>query len=182
MLAPQTTTTAPMNRAQRRGLAKASKRPAPQRTFQANKPMELLNNCRPYDEAEIAHDLVRIRFAFESLRDGTADTEDFNRVAVAINLAKLRALEIDEILADVIERGQDAMTRCQVRYRNTGRWGFDGPGLAAVLVALDAHEEILTKSSPKQMERSMLLLRDILDKQIANAATAEHVTPLEMKP
>ena len=144
------------------------------------KPFVLLNNCSPYQETEIAHDLVRIRFAFEGLRDGTADTEDFNRVAVAINLAKLRALEIDEILADAIERGQDAMSRCQARYRSTGRWGFDGQGLQAVLVALDMHDEILGKSSPAQMENAMLKLHEILTKRMADAAASERITPLEM--
>ena len=178
MLAPQNTSQ-PMNRAMKRQMEKMKKHKKP-RMFAADGPMVLLNNSSPYEQEEISRDLIRIRCAFERIRDGEADTEDFNRVSTAINLAKIRALEISELLADVIERGQDAMTRCQERYRKTGRWGFDGPGLQEVVISLEAHEEILSKSSPNQMTRAMYLLRDILDKQIANAATDQRATPLVM--
>lgn len=154
-----------MNRAQRREQQKMAKRKKPQagRRFDSMqdayahllKPIALLNDCRPYRETEVAHDMLRIRAAFERLKDGTADQDDFNRVAVAFNLAKIRAIEIDETLADELEKSQDAMMRCKERYKKHGRFGFDGEGLQACEYAIEAHEAILVESSPKQMENAM---------------------------
>lgn len=158
-----------LNRAQRRELSKKSKQKKPQagRRFATMqdayahllKPIALLNDCRPYEEQDVAHDLLRIMAAFERLKDGTADQEDFSRVAVAMNLAKIRAIEIDEGLADELEKAQDAMMRCKARYQKHGRFGFDGEGLQACEYAIAAHEEILKASTPKQMENAMFAAR-----------------------
>lgn len=118
-------------------------------------PIALLNDCRPYREGEVAHDLLRIRAAFDRLKDGSADKQDFDRVAVAFNLAKIRAIEIDEALADELESAQDAMIRCKERFKKHGHFGFDGCGLQACEYALEAHETILEASSHKQMQNAM---------------------------
>lgn len=129
------------------------------------KPLVLLNDCRPYHETEVAGQLIKIRFAYERLKDGTADKNDFDRVGVAINLAKVRAMEIDETLANALERAQDAMTRCKDRYQRHGRFGFDGPGLQDMEYAIEANEEIVTHSSPKQMDMAMQAMVEALRKQ-----------------
>lgn len=167
-----------LNRKQRRDMdkkAKAKKAQAGRRfaTMQDAyahllKPIALLNDCRPYREDELSTDMLRIRTAFDRIKEGTADQEDFNRVGVAINLAKIRALEISEELADGIERGQDAMVRCKQRFEKTGRWGFDGEGLQDMAYAMEAHEAILVESSPKQMENAMFAMRKALQIQSKN--------------
>lgn len=168
-----------LNRADRRAMKKAARRKPqskPRARFHTQqeayahllKPIALLEECRVYEEREVAHDLLRIRAAFDRLVDGTADQEDFNRVGVAINLAKIRALEISEELADGIERGQDAMVRCKLRFEKTGRWGFDGEGLQDMDYAMEAHEAILVESSPKQMENAMFAMRKALKIQSKN--------------
>lgn len=165
-----------LNRAQRREAKKAEKRKEKlprNRLFNSAqdalahllKPIALLRDCRPYEEREINLDLVKIREAFIRLKDGSADTEDFRRVAVAINLAKVRAMDIDDILANAIEDAQDAMTRCKERFTKHGRYGFDGQGLQITEYAIDAHEEILKNSSPKLMEDAMFVLHDVVKKQ-----------------
>lgn len=167
-----------LNRQQRRDMAKKAKSKKPQtgKRFASMqdayahllKPIALLKDCRPYREEELSTDMLRIRTAFERIKDGTADHEDFNRVGVAINLAKVRALEISEELANGIERGQDAMVRCKERYEKTGRWGFDGQGLRDMDYAMEAHEAILVESSPKQMENAMFAMRKALQIQTKN--------------
>ena len=179
MLAPQETHIPTLNRAMRRQQAKDAKRkpPAALKRFSSQteamkyllKPLTLLNDCRPYTPEEIAGDLIRIRACYDRLKDGTADQEDFNRVGVAINLAKLRAMEIDETLADAIERAQDAMNRCKQRWDKHGRFGFDGQGLQDMDYAIEAHETIVEKSTLKQMELCMMALRDILNLQMRKA-------------
>lgn len=164
-----------MNRAMRREAKKAERRKKPQagRRFATMqdayahlfKPIALLYDCRPYREGEVAHDLVKIRVAFSRIKEGTADQEDFNRVAVAFNLAKIRAIEIDEALADELENAQDAMIRCKERFKKHGHFGFDGCGLQACEYALEAHETILEASSHKQMQNAMEVARKAIKLQ-----------------
>lgn len=145
-----------------RRLAKRADRMAPLRTFDKLAPLTKLVNAMPHEPGEKAEEHIKVRAAFERLRDGSADTDDFNHVAMAINMAKVRALEIDATLADMLERGQDAMTRCDERHRRLGRFGFDGPGLCQVLDALDATESIVDSSSPLQMRRARNVVTDQL--------------------
>lgn len=179
MLAPLESPGTTPNRAQRRTMEKAARRqPAlrPRAQFASQqeaythllKPLALLSDCRTYEEREIVHDLLRIRAAYDRLKDGGADQEDFNRVAVAINLAKVRAMEISEPMANEIEIAQDAMMACKTRYQKHGRFGFDGPSIQAMDYAVEAYEVILSESSPKQMENAMFSMRAALQKQTAH--------------
>lgn len=70
--------------------------------------IRVLDRARPFDEGDTTAEHIKTRACFERLADGTADNDDFDRVAMAINLAKVRALEIDDGLASVLECGQDA--------------------------------------------------------------------------
>ena len=166
----------PMNRAQRRAAEKAAKRKpsaaakrfASQKEAYAHllKPPALLNDCRPFREGEVDLDIVKVRFAYDRLKDGTADEDDFLLVGLAINMAKVRAMEISEFLANEIEKAQDAMNRCRERYLKRGRFGFDGIGIQAMDYAIEAHDEILQKSSPKQMQMAAEVVRKVLLKQM----------------
>lgn len=121
-----------------------------------------LRDSRPYEEHELVADFIKVQESYLRLRDGGADEADFNRVAVAINLAKVRALSIDEILANGIEKAQDAMMKCKARRQQHGRYGFDGQGLQAMAYAVEAHEEIVKLSSPKQMLDAMAVMHKAL--------------------
>lgn len=166
----------PMNRTQRRAAEKAAKRkpPAATKRFASQKeayahllkPLALLNDCRPFREGEVDLDIVKVRFAYDRLKDGTADEDDFLLVGLAINMAKVRAMEISEYLADEIEKAQDAMNRCRERYLKHGRFGFDGIGIQAMDYAIEAHDEIVQKSSPKQMQMAAEVVRKVLLKQM----------------
>lgn len=129
------------------------------------KPLALLNDCRTFREGEVDLDIVKIRGAYERLKDGSADEGDFLLAGLAINMAKVRALEISEFLANEIEKAQDAMNRCRERYLKHKRFGFDGPGIQAMDYAIEANEEILVNSSPKQMQMAADVVRRVLLKQ-----------------
>lgn len=132
------------------------------------KPIALLNDCRPFREGEVDLDIVKVRGAYERLKDGTADEDDFLLAGLVINMTKVRAMEISEFLADEIEKAQDAMNRCRERYLKHGRFGFDGEGLQAMEYAIEAHDEILVHSSPKQMQDAADVVRRVLLKQMGD--------------
>lgn len=165
-----------MNRKDRRAAEKAARRKPPSKprarfnTYEeayqhATKPLQLMENCRPYEESDVAHDLLRIRTAFERIEKGGADEEDFNRVAVAFNIAKVRALEIDESLADDLELTQDAMIRCKEQHQREGFFGMGVIDAGHCRQGLLIHEAILQASSPQQMKLAMDVMKTAIQRQ-----------------
>ena len=122
--------------------------------------LQLLDDARPFDAGDTTDSHIKTRAAFDRLCDSTADDDDFDRVAIAINLAKVRALEIDPKLADLLEVAQDAMTAIRKRQERWGKWDVLDAERASVLLALDASEAIVDASSPLQMRRAMQVMRE----------------------
>lgn len=116
--------------------------------------LRVLHNARPYEEGEMAEEHIKTRAAFERLRDGQGDEEDFDRVSMMLNIGLVRAEDIGngELLVQTMQKAQDAMVRVKARYLRGLRFGFDADGLASVPAALDAYETIMDASSPKQMK------------------------------
>ena len=150
-----------MNRAQRRAAEKAAKKKPSRmvRRFASEqeaidhllKPIALLYDCRPIQEEETLKDFNRIRMAVERLKDGTADKNDFEAISLALMIAGVRALDIDEALIPPIDAAMAAMTRCKRRKETHGRYGFDGVGLQDLLYAIEINEEIVRNSTRKQL-------------------------------
>lgn len=122
--------------------------------------LQLLDDARPFDAGDTTDSHIKTRAAFDRLCDSTADDDDFNRVAIAINLAKVRALEIDPKLADLLEVAQDAMTAIRKRQERWGKWDVLDAEQDSVLDALHANEAIVDASSPLQMRRAMQVMRE----------------------
>ena len=78
---------------------------------------------------------------------------------MALNLAKVRALEIDRALADLLEAGQDAMTAVRKRHDKWAKWEVLPAERSAIVDALDAHEAITDASSPLQMYEALDVVR-----------------------
>lgn len=145
-----------LNREQRRAARRQAARPQrPARSYNKAAGIEALLNAQPHEPGEKVAEHIKTRTALDRLRQGGAGTDDFDHLAMVINIAKVRALDIDDTLADMIERAQDAMGRCKARYLAHGRFGFDGPGLQQVLEAVDAAEAIIDASSPTQMRTAL---------------------------
>lgn len=117
--------------------------------------LQLLDDARPYDEGDATDAHIKAWAAFERLCDGTADAEDFNRVATAINMATVRAREIDAGLAAMLECAQAAMNALRKRQERWGKWDILPAERAAVIEALCANEPIVDASSPLQMRRAL---------------------------
>lgn len=121
--------------------------------------LRLLDRARPFDQGDTTEQHIKTRACFERLADGTADNDDFDRVAMAINLAKIRALEIDRGLADLLEAGQDAMTAVRRRHDKWEKWEVLPAERVAIVDAMDAHEAITDASSPLQMHEALDVVR-----------------------
>ena len=121
--------------------------------------LRLLDRARPFDEGDTTEQHIKTRACFERLADGTADNDDFDRVAMALNLAKVRALEIDRALADLLTEGQNAMTAVRKRQERWDKWEVLPAERTAIVEALDAHEAITDASSPLQMHEALDVVR-----------------------
>ena len=131
--------------------------------------IRVLDRARPFDVGDTTAEHITTRACFERLADGTADNDDFNRVAMAINLAKVRALEIDDGLASVLECGQDAMKALRARHERWAKWDMLPAERAAVAQAMDAHEAITDASSPLQMMAALDVVRRVIRQQTRQA-------------
>ena len=126
----------------------------------------LLDRARPFDEGDTTGEHIKTRACFERLADGTAGNDDFNRVATALNLAKVRALEIDQALANLLEVGQDAMAAIRRRHDKWAKWEVLPAERTAIVDALDAHEAITDASSPLQMMAALDVVRRVIKQQM----------------
>ena len=128
--------------------------------------IRVLDRARPFDEGDTTAEHIKTRACFERLADGTADNDDFDRVAMAINLAKVRALEIDDGLASVLECGQDAMHALRARHERWAKWDMLPAERAAIAQSMDAHEAITDASSPLQMMAALDVVRRVIRQQV----------------
>ncbi|WP_422846914.1 hypothetical protein ACOYR4_13150 [Acidovorax sp. M14] len=128
--------------------------------------IRMLDRARPFEEGDTTAEHIKTRACFERLADGTADNDDFDRVAMALNLAKVRALEIDDGLACVLECGQDAMRALRARHERWAKWDMLPVERAAIAQAMDAHEVITDASSPLQMMAALDVVRRVIQQQM----------------
>lgn len=131
--------------------------------------IRVLDRARPFDEGDTTAEHIKTRACFERLADGTADNDDFDRVAMALNLAKVRALEIDQALANLLEVGQDAMAAIRRRHDKWAKWEVLPAERTAIVEALDAHEAITDASSPLQMMAALDVVRRVIKQQMRQA-------------
>ncbi len=128
--------------------------------------IRVLDRARPFDEGDTTAEHIKTRACFERLADGTADNDDFYRVAMALNLAKVRALEIDQALANLLEVGQDAMAAIGRRHDKWTKWEVLPAERTAIVDALDAHEAITDASSPLQMMAALDVVMRVIKQQM----------------
>jgi hypothetical protein len=95
--------------------------------------------------------------ALDAMSHGHGDETHFDSLAGAVNLALVlaeRAANNADAIA-LIQAAQDALMRAQHRSKTLGRYGFDGPGYAAVQAVLDLHDQQLALCTGKQIIDAM---------------------------
>jgi hypothetical protein len=95
--------------------------------------------------------------AFDNLTKCTGTQQDFDGLGMAINVAVVRADDIDPsgLLSSKFTPAIDGFTRMQERHGRTGTLAFDGLGLQAAREALDLYDQILGLSTPRQMMQAL---------------------------
>lgn len=99
--------------------------------------------------------MAKLYSAFGDLKGGSTDDDLFDRLAAAINVGIVRAEQISSACVAPMLAARDALIRCDDIRGRHGRYGFDGPGLAAMAAGLDLYEEMVRNSTPQQMREAM---------------------------
>jgi|AACY02.16.fsa_nt_gi hypothetical protein len=126
-------------------------------------PIALLDDCRQYEQRDLTSDFIKLRESFTRLCDGSADDDNHRQLYIAIQLAALRAEQIDAELAAQFAPALSALSRCKERRKSTSKYDLDGIGMQSVSWAIDVHEEILRHSTPKQMDNCLKKIVKAID-------------------
>jgi len=117
--------------------------------------LRLLAQARPHDSGVLVSQHIKLRNAFYRLCAGEADTDDFDNVAMSLNIAKIRAYQIHKDLADVVAAAQVALGAVQQRYVKWQKWQVLGAERESIADGITAYEQIADASSPLQMRNAM---------------------------
>lgn len=152
MMPTAATTTAPqpMNRKARRDAAKGRGQLSARKKPKLGG-LYLLDWARPFEGSDTLDLKIKVRDCLQTLKDGTSEAHHFDYVAMAFNVAMVRAESIDPSLVTTVQRGMDAMVRMRERAQRGLNLRFDSPGLRDTPPAIDVYEAILDASSPLQM-------------------------------
>ena len=159
-----------MNRADRRAQAKAARR-APQRyahdRLRNVTAMEAaLRQHREADPSKVTTLMIELHSCFDAMKNGTTDTELFDRLGASMNNGLIRAESIAPEAVDVMLGAQRAMNEAGVIYERHGRFGFTGAGLQAMADALDLYGQIVAMSTPRQILEAAQEARRRVERQL----------------
>lgn len=153
-----------LNRAQRRAMEKAARRPPkPQRSGNVEAIARAVTHAQRAIQpvtADQARDLaIAYHGALNAIAHGKGTDEDANTLALAANIALMLVevgLGIDQL--PTVHAAQDAIVNMMRREQRTGRFGFAGEELRAVQDLLDLHDAQL--SDPDCTEAVMVAALD----------------------
>ncbi|MGQ3051078.1 MAG: hypothetical protein ACT6S0_04775 [Roseateles sp.] len=135
-----------LNRAQRRAMEKASRRPPkPKRADSVDAVGFAIRRAQRAIQpvsADQARDLaIAYHGALNAISQGTGNAEDANTLALAANIALMlveAGLGIDQL--PTVHAAQDAIINMMRREQRTGRFGLTGPELRHLQDLLDLHD------------------------------------------
>lgn len=102
------------------------------------------------------------RMAFESVQRGTANDADRATLVCLVNVAMVLAGKhcAAENLKDQLA-AQEALLRADGRVLQGKAWNFDGEGRAAILRAIDAHEQQIAQLGQGLVTDALLTVMDM---------------------
>jgi hypothetical protein len=98
---------------------------------------------------------VKVRAAYQRMKDGNGDENDFDVLAFSLNLCMPRAEKIGAPVVAAIKAGMDALMEADGLRERHGQYGFTGPGILAMNAAVGLYAEMLANSTPRQMQEAM---------------------------
>lgn len=139
-----------------------------------------IERCRPFDADPVVPGFegtdVNARAAALMVRESLdnmlshqtppCDAQDYNNLRHAVDVAHIRALQIqkgeDNPMHAPLMAAKAAMKRVKERREASGRWGLSGQDRAALIEAVDLYQTILEASSPAQMDAAARMRADWL--------------------
>lgn len=109
----------------------------------------VIRKFQPFTPAEVADLLLPPMLAWQSLRNGTGTAQDFATLADTINVALARSESIDATCVETCNLAIQGILRANDRHERLGRYGFDGPALQDIGLAIDLFRQILETGSPQ---------------------------------
>jgi hypothetical protein len=132
--------------------------------FEIRHHMHLLDPHFPMNEVDFAELMVFNWKALDNLVMGRGYEEALAIVGNMLNLALLLAEKgIGHEYVDDINQALEAVFRAKVRGSKTDKWGFDGPGLAAVKAAYDVHEAQLGLATRNEIINAIAAIRQRIE-------------------
>lgn len=119
-----------------------------------------------WTDAELLNMRLTMHSSFDNLVKGQGTMNDFDGLGMAINVAAVRADDIDPsgLLSSKFTPAIDGFTRMQERHGRTGTLAFDGLGLQAAREAIDLYDQILELSTPRQMLDALHTAMQVVEK------------------
>jgi hypothetical protein len=117
--------------------------------------LRTLSKVQPFTAREILALETPVRLAWHAFKTSQATSNDFHNIAAALNVALIRAEDIDQLAVDMCQRAMDALMRVKFRHDRIGTWGLDWMSMAHVPPALDFYDQLIELSTPLQMQAAM---------------------------
>ena len=144
-----------MNRAERRAQAKATRRAPPRHALERALGIVVMGTTlrqhREADPDKVTTLMIELHSCLDAMKNGTTDTELFDRLGASMNNGLIRAESIAPEAVDVMLGAQRAMNEASAIYERHGRFGFTGTGIQAMADALDLYGQIVSMSTPRQI-------------------------------
>ena len=144
----------------RRGIPKHGIKTQAQRERHLATAGAVISGSTTYENDNLDTPLLKNYAAFDALKKGDGNAEQYDYLAAAINVSLIRAQDISPALVEQLQPAQEAMAECARRMQQHGKSGFTGPEIQHVALAIEAHEQILRHSTPIQMWRALRKVQD----------------------
>ena len=159
-----------MNRADRRAQAKAARRAPPRHALERGRGIVAMETTmrqhREADPDKVTTLMIELHSCFDAMKNGTTDTELFDRLGASMNNGLIRAESIAPEAVDVMLGAQRAMNEASAIYERHGRFGFTGTGIQAMADALDLYGQIVAMSTPRQILEAAQEARRRVERQL----------------
>ena len=105
------------------------------------------------NQAEQTDCALPIRLAWDSLRNGVADSNDIETMADVIAICIVATQNMDALVQETVEAARAAMVGVADRYTRVKRWGVDAMALRDLPPIVDLYEELLRNATGGQFEK-----------------------------
>lgn len=117
--------------------------------------LSCIRDSKPPTAKEVLHVMNRIRIAYQRLREGNGDYDDYLTMELMSNLGIVRGEAIDPRIEAIFRKSGEAVIECAQLHQRHGKFGFTGMGILSLNAAVDAYAEIVANTSLNDMATAL---------------------------